>query len=74
MVLLVIVSLLTPAPDPEKLKGIIWSWRVAKLPESERARNRGLRNLLLWWGIFIAVMASLYGYVIWFQYWGPGAQ
>ena len=75
MVLLVVVSLFTPAPDPEKIKGIIWSWRVAKLPESERERNRGLRNLFLWWGIFIAVMAALYGYVIWFQFWGPaGAQ
>jgi SSS family solute:Na+ symporter len=73
MVLLVIVSLFTPPPDPEKLKGIIWSWRVAKLPASEQVRNRGLRNLLLWWSIFIAVMATLYAYVIWFQYWGPGS-
>jgi hypothetical protein len=45
---------------------------VAALPESERHRNRGLRNLLLWWLIFIGIMASLYAYVIWFQYAGPG--
>jgi solute:Na+ symporter, SSS family len=71
MILLVVVSWLTPPPDPEKIKGIIWSWKVAKLPESERARNRGVRNLFLWWVIFIALMAALYAYVIWFQYWGP---
>jgi solute:Na+ symporter, SSS family len=72
MVLTVVISLLTAAPDPEKIKGIIWTWKVAALPESERHRNRGLRNLLLWWLIFIGIMASLYAYVIWFQYAGPG--
>ena len=28
----------------------------AKLPEAERARNRGFRNLFLWWGIFMLLM------------------
>ena len=73
MALLVVVSLFTQPPDPERIRGIIWSWDVAKLPESERARNRGIRNLLLWWSIFIGIMAALYVYVIWFQYGGPGA-
>jgi SSS family solute:Na+ symporter len=74
MVLLVVVSLLTSLPDPERIKGIIWSWRIAKLPESERERNRGLRSLFFWWSIFIAVMAALYAYMIWFQFWGPGGR
>jgi len=69
----VLLSLVTRPPDPEKIKGIIWSWRAARLPESERARNRGLRNLFLWWCIFIGIMVVLYAYVIWFQFWGPGA-
>jgi len=73
MLLLVVVSFLTKPPDPEKIKGIIWSWSVAKLPESERERNRGLRNLFLWWCIFIGLMAALYAYVMWFQFWGPGS-
>ena len=73
MVLLVVVSLFTRPPDAERIRGIIWSWDVAKLPESERARNRGIRNLLLWWSIFIGIMAALYFYIIWFQYVGPGA-
>ena len=73
VVLLVVVSLFTRPPDAERIRGIIWSWEVAKLPESERERNRGFRNLLLWWLIFIGIMAALYVYVIWFQYGGPGA-
>lgn len=73
LILLVLLSLVTPAPDPEKIRGIIWSWSVARLPESERERNRGLRNLFLWWCLFIGTMAALYAYMIWFQFWGPGS-
>jgi SSS family solute:Na+ symporter len=73
MLLLVVLSLFTKPPAPEKIKGIIWSWSVAKLPESERERNRGLRNLFLWWCLFIGIMAALYAYVMWFQFAGPGS-
>jgi SSS family solute:Na+ symporter len=72
MLAMVVISLVTAPPDPKKIAGIIWTWRVAALPESERERNRGFRNLLLWYGLFIAAMAALYIYVIWFQFWGPG--
>ncbi len=68
MILLVLVSLLTRAPAPEKLQGIIWSWKVARLPATEHKRNRGFRNLFFWWAVFILVMAALYAYVIWFQF------
>ena len=74
MVLLVVLSLVTNRRTRSKIKGIIWSWEVAKLPESERERNRGLRNLFLWWCIFMGIMAALYAYVIWFQFWGPGSR
>jgi SSS family solute:Na+ symporter len=74
MLLLVLLSLVTKPPPREKIEGIIWSWRVAKLPESERERNRGWRNLFLWWCLFIGVMAALYAYMMWFQFWGPGAR
>jgi len=72
MVLLVVLSLATKPPDPAQTGGIIWSWHVTKLPDSERQRNRGLRNLFLWWCIFIGLMAALYAYVLWFQFAGPG--
>jgi SSS family solute:Na+ symporter len=70
--LLVAVSLCTRPPAPAQTEGIIWSWSVAKLPPSERDRNRCPRNLLLWWSIFIVLMAALYAYMMWFQFFGPG--
>jgi SSS family solute:Na+ symporter len=73
MILLVVVSWFTKAPDPERIKGIIWSWQIAKLPEAERVRNRGVRNLFLWWGIFMLIMFAVYAYMFWFQFWGAGA-
>ena len=72
IVVMVAVSLFTRPSEPESIKDIIWSWQRARLPESERERNRGFRNLFLWWAIFIGLMAVLYGYLVWFQYWGPG--
>jgi SSS family solute:Na+ symporter len=74
MVLLIVVSLVTKPPDAEKVKGIIWSWKVAQMPESQRHRNRGLRNLFLWWCIFIVLMGALYAYMMWFQFAGPGTR
>jgi SSS family solute:Na+ symporter len=74
MIALWVVSLLTAPPDPEKIRGIIWTWKTAALPDSEKERNRGFRNLLLWWCIFIGAMAILYAGVIWFQFWGPGSR
>jgi SSS family solute:Na+ symporter len=74
MLLLVVLSFVTQPPDAEKIKGIIWSWNVMKLPDSDRRRNRGLRNLLLWWCIFIGLMAALYAYMMWFQFAGPGSR
>lgn len=72
IVVMVVASLVTTPSDPESIKNIIWSRRNARLPESERERNRGVRSLFLWWVVFISLMAMLYGYLIWFQFWGPG--
>jgi SSS family solute:Na+ symporter len=68
MLLLVVISLVTTPPDPERTKGIIWTWKTAALPQAERERNRGVRSLFLWWAIFIGLMALLYAYMIWFQF------
>ncbi|MCX6896885.1 MAG: sodium/solute symporter [Verrucomicrobia bacterium] len=71
MVVMVIVSLFTRAPAPEKLAGIIWSPKMAALPESERQRNRGFRSLFLWWSIFAGLVVVLYAYLFYFQFFGP---
>jgi SSS family solute:Na+ symporter len=70
---MVVASLLGTPPDPGRIKGIIWSWKVAAMPESERERNRGIRSLFLWWTIFVGLMLVLYGYLLWFQFLGPGS-
>lgn len=71
MAAMVIVSLFTRAPSPEKLAGIIWSPKMAALPESEHPRNRGWRSLLLWWSIFAGLVVVLYLYLFYFQFFGP---
>jgi len=65
------VSLVTRAPSPEQLKGIIWSPAMAALPDAEKQKHRGLRSLFLWWAIFVGLMVALYAYMIWFQFAGP---
>lgn len=38
----------------------IWNLRWARLPENERPRNRGLRNLMFWWIVMISVSVGLF--------------
>lgn len=73
MLVMVGVSLFTQAPDPEGVRPMIWTLRAARLSPAERVKNRGLRNLFLWWSLMVAIILSFYAYVIWFQFWGPGA-
>ncbi len=61
------VSLATRAPEASRVAAMLWSWDGMRLPEKERERNRGVRNLFLWWGLFMLTMAAVYAYVIWFQ-------
>jgi SSS family solute:Na+ symporter len=71
MALMVVVSLFTRAPEPARLAGIIWSPKMAPLPEGERARYGGWRSLFLWWAIFAGVVVALYAYLFYFQFFGP---
>jgi SSS family solute:Na+ symporter len=68
---MIVVSWLTRPPEAEKIAGIIWSPSMAALPEAERQRHRGIRSLLLWWAVFVGLMAALYAYMMWFQFFGP---
>ena len=68
---MVVVSLLTRPPAPEKIAGILWSPGMAALPVEERRRHRGVRSLFLWWAIFVGLMILLYAYMMWFQFLGP---
>ncbi len=71
IVAMVVVSLFTRPPSAEKIEGIIWSPSMAALPEEERRKHSGWRSLFLWWGLFVGLMAALYAYMTWFQFFGP---
>ena len=67
-VVLIGVSLVTAPPPPEKVDGIIWSWRYAKLPEELKQRYSGWRDYRIWWALFVLGILSIYGFFFWFQF------
>ncbi len=71
MAAMIVVSLLTRAPAPEKIDGIVWSPKMAMLPLQERKKYSGARNLFMWWAVFVGLVAFLYAYMLWFQFFGP---
>lgn len=68
MVVMMVVSLLTPAPAREKTDGIIWNPRYARLPQAEREKYHGIKDWRLWWVLFIATVLSLYAFFLWFKF------
>jgi len=68
MAVMIIVSLLTEPPPPEKTDGIIWSPSYAKLPEELRRKYGGWKDFRIWWAIFVASILSIYGTFFWFQF------
>jgi SSS family solute:Na+ symporter len=71
MVVMIATSLLTPAPSPEKIKGIIWSLSYASLPRAERERYHGWKDLRIWWLIFISIVLGIYAFFLWFRFQHP---
>jgi SSS family solute:Na+ symporter len=61
MLVMIITSLLTAPPPREKTDGIIWSRRYALLPPDLQRRYSGIRDFRLWWGLYVLIMAALYG-------------
>jgi hypothetical protein len=68
MAVMIIVSLLTEPPPPEKTDGIIWSPSYAKLPEELRRKYGGWKDYRIWWAIFVVSTLSIYGFFFWFQF------
>jgi SSS family solute:Na+ symporter len=71
MLVMALVSLLTPPPAPEKTAGIIWNPRYAALPAEEQERYRGLKDFRIWWLLFVGIILSIYGCFIWFRFQYP---
>ena len=71
MIVMISTSLLTAPPDPEKIKGIIWSPQYAALPRKEQMHYSGWKDLRLWWLIFIGMVLSIYGFFLWYRFQHP---
>jgi SSS family solute:Na+ symporter len=67
MVVMIAVSIATPPPAVEQVRGVIWNRSFLHLPPEERARYRGWKNYLLWWFVFVGAVLSIYSFFLWFD-------
>jgi SSS family solute:Na+ symporter len=65
MAVMIVVSLLTARPPPEKIEGIIWTRRYAALPAEEQQRYRGWKDFRIWWLLFVGMVLCIYGFFLW---------
>lgn len=68
MLTMIVISLLTKAPPPEKTDGIIWSPQYAKLPKALWEKYHGWKDYRIWWAVFVLSILSIYGFFFWFQF------
>jgi len=67
MLVMITASLATAPPPKEKTEGIIWNKSYMMLPPEERNRYRGLKDWRIWWGFFVGIVLSIYGFFIWYR-------
>jgi Na+/proline symporter len=67
MAVMILTSLMTESPPPEKTNGIIWTPQYASLPAALQARYSGWKDFRIWWALFVAIGFSIYGFFIWFR-------
>jgi hypothetical protein len=41
-------------------KDAVWNPKWGRLPEAERTRNTGLRNLIFWWIVMMSISIALF--------------
>jgi solute:Na+ symporter, SSS family len=71
MLVMIVVSLLTPAPPEAKIKGILWNKSYLMLPPDEQAQHRGWQDWRIWWLLFVGIVLAIYGFFIWFRFQHP---
>src|ERR1041385_1724509 len=67
MAVMIVTSLLTAPPPPEKVEGIIWNKSFLMLPPAEREKYRGLKDWRIWWLLFVGIVLALYGFFLWYR-------
>jgi len=68
MIVMIVVSWLTSPPAPEQTQGVIWNRGFLNLPPDERRRYAGWKNFIGWWLLFVAIVLSIYGYLMWREF------
>jgi SSS family solute:Na+ symporter len=71
MIVMIVASLLTKPPPPEKTEGIIWSPRYARLPPELSQRYSGLMDFRIWWLGFVLSILAIYGFFLWWRFQHP---
>jgi SSS family solute:Na+ symporter len=71
MAVMIVTSLLTSPPPPEKTEGIIWSARYAALPDDQSRRYSGWRDWRFWWLLFVGCVLAIYSFFLWFRFQHP---
>lgn len=71
MAVMIIISLLTKPPSPERIQGIIWTRKYAMLPPEEQQRYRGWKDFRVWWLLFVGIILAIYAFFIWFRFQHP---
>jgi SSS family solute:Na+ symporter len=71
MAVMITASLLTAPPPREKTDGIIWNRSYLMLPIDEQKKYTGLKDWRIWWGIFVGIVLSIYGFFLWYRFQHP---
>jgi SSS family solute:Na+ symporter len=69
MAVMIITSLGTSPPPPERVDDIIWNRSYLSLPPAQRLQYSGWKDFRIWWLIFVLSVLSIYGFFLWFTFW-----
>ena len=67
MSVMILTSMMTDPPPPEKTNGIIWTPKYAALPIALKTQYSGWQDFRIWWLLFVGIVLSIYGFFIWFR-------
>jgi SSS family solute:Na+ symporter len=67
MLVMVGSSLLSAPPLREKTEGIIRNKSYLMLPPDDQRKYRGFKDWRVWWGLFVGIVLSIYGFFVWYR-------
>lgn len=72
MTVMIVTSLVTSPPSPDRVNGIIWNRSYLSLPPAERLKYSGWKDFRIWWLLFVLSVLSIYGFFVWFNFFHRG--